>query len=163
MHRPAPGLVLLLFALLAVPAAAQQLTAIEIIQPGIYTTDVVSSEGNASGIARNIVENERLALATTTIPLTQGVKFGFHYKPVGPLPGFVRLQKVILLPRPGLRPPGKPPVLRIDNLLDRRINETSYTEYSLDDVFELVPGQWTFQLWWNNRKMAEQSFTLVVR
>ncbi len=161
MRRLALAAGLLLLAL--VPAQAQQLTAIEILQPGIYTTDVVDRRSNPSGIAQNTVDNPKLALATTTVPMQQGVRFGFHYRPVGPLPGFVRLQKVILLPRPGLRPPGKPPVLRIDNLLDRRINETSYTEYSLDDVFELVPGQWTFQLWWNSRKMAEQSFTLVAR
>ncbi len=162
MRRVALGVALLMLAV--APAGAQQLSTIEILQPGIYTSEVTESRGNASGIASNTIANEKLALATITIPLQQGVRFGFRYRPVGtPDNGIVRLKKIILVPSPGLRPPGKPPVQRIETLLDRRIGETSYTEYSLDDVFELVPGKWTFQLWWNNQKMAEQSFTLAAR
>ena len=30
--------------------------------------------------------------------------------------------------------------------------------YTLEDAFELVPGNWVFEIWQGNRKLATQSF-----
>ncbi|HZQ01606.1 MAG TPA: DUF3859 domain-containing protein [Reyranella sp.] len=154
------GLLLLALA----PAKAQQVTGIEIIDPGIYSVHVTSSQPNANGIPANTSDSEQLEFRATKVPMQKGVHFGFRYHLTGTPDGaVVPIRKVILFPPQGLTPPGKPTVRQIERTLDRKIGETSYTDYSLDDPFELVPGQWTFQLWSGNRKLAEQSFTVVAR
>jgi hypothetical protein len=45
-----------------------------------------------------------------------------------------------------------------DFVLQTRIGETSYASYTLEDSFELVPGEWVFEIWQGNRKLATQSF-----
>jgi hypothetical protein len=32
--------------------------------------------------------------------------------------------------------------------------------YTLEDAFELVPGNWVFEIWQGNRKLATQSFRI---
>lgn len=43
-------------------------------------------------------------------------------------------------------------------MLQARIGETSYASYTLEDAFELVPGDWVFEIWQGNRKLATQAF-----
>ena len=43
-------------------------------------------------------------------------------------------------------------------MIQTRIGETSYASYTLEDAFELVPGNWVFEIWQGNRKLATQSF-----
>jgi hypothetical protein len=30
-----------------------------------------------------------------------------------------------------------------------------------DNDYELLPGRWTFEIWYGDRKLGEQSFTVV--
>ncbi len=162
MRRVLLALGLLLLGL--TPANAQHVTGIEIIAPGIYTAHIVNKERYANGLGANGMESEQLALKTTTVPMQQGVDFGFRYRLSGtPAEAAVKVRKVILFPSPGLKPPGHPTVTEIEETLDRTIGETTYTGYLLEEPFELVPGKWTFQLWWGDAKLAEQSFTLVAQ
>ena len=162
MRRIMMALGLLLLAL--VPAEAQQVTGIEIVEHGIYTTDITGQQSSSSGIVNQTVANAKLALTTTTVAMQKGVEFGFRYRISGtPADATVQIRKVVVFPAPGLTPPGKPTVRQNELPLTRHIGGTFYAGYSLDDPFELVPGKWTFQLWWNNRKMAEQSFTVVAQ
>jgi hypothetical protein len=45
-------------------------------------------------------------------------------------------------------------------VLQARIGETSYASYTLEDAFELMPGNWVFEIWQGNRKLATQSFRI---
>ncbi len=154
------GLLLLSLA----PARAQQVTGIEIIDPGIYTAHVANKQRYANGMGANTTDSEQLALKTTTVPMQQGVDFGFRYRLAGsPADASVKIRKVILFPSPGLKPPGQPAVTEVEEALDRTIGETAYTGYMLEEPWEMVSGKWTFQLWMGNAKMAEQSFTLVAQ
>ena len=40
------------------------------------------------------------------------------------------------------------------------IRADSYSGYSFDDPWEIVPGTWRFEIWLGGRKMAEQSFNV---
>jgi hypothetical protein len=46
--------------------------------------------------------------------------------------------------------------------LPLRIGEISYTDYTFDAPWELVPGPWKIQFWLGDRKPAEQDFNVVV-
>src|SRR6266700_3231647 len=37
----------------------------------------------------------------------------------------------------------------------------TYTSNSLDEESDLVPGQWTFEVWHEGKKLCEQSFLVV--
>ena len=66
--------------------------------------------------------------------------------------------------RGGVQPPkSAQPLQTTDRRLVKVIGGTSYTDYSLDEPWELVPGKWTMQLWQGSRKLAEKSFTVTAK
>ena len=38
------------------------------------------------------------------------------------------------------------------------IGNTGYREYAFEHDWEVLPGKWTFEFWYRNRKVGEQSF-----
>jgi hypothetical protein len=147
------------------PARAQDAVRVEITEYGIYAGDVTRSERDSNGIVRNAVNNIRHAATTTTVPAQIGVHFGFRYRIVGKPAGQpIEIKKVTIYPEGGVRPSqSAQPQQKTEYTLTRKIGDDSYTDYSLDDPWELVPGKWTFQLWYGDRKLVEQSFTLVAK
>ena len=156
-------LIVAFFSLFATLPAWGQVRGIEITEHGIYTADVQSSTRDSQGVQQNISTNFRLAAGTDKIPVRPGVRFGLLYKVVGsPGGGTVSLKKVVVYPPGGLNSPAKPqPITRSETTLSPKIGEIAYTGYRLDDPWELVRGLWTIELWYNDRKLAEQRFTLV--
>ena len=53
------------------------------------------------------------------------------------------------------------PITQDEFLLQTRIGETSYAFYTLEDAFELVPGNWVFEIWQGNRRLAMQVFKVI--
>ena len=144
-------------------AADVEVTGIEIVNFGIYTADITASTSNPGGIGHNTVQNTKLAARTTTIPAQVGVHFGIEYKVLGSPDGAeVVIHRVTKFPGPGLRPPGSSTPLSVsESDVRKAIGAVSYSDYSLDDTWEVVPGVWTIELWHDGRKLAEQQFTLV--
>jgi hypothetical protein len=116
-------------------------------------------------MSQNVVSNIRHAVTTTTVPAQIGVHFGFRYRVNGNPPGEkVEIKKVTIFPPAGLKSPkSAQPLQRNEYTFVRSIGETRYTDYSFDSAWELVPGVWTMQLWYGDRKLAEKSFTVVAR
>ena len=46
------------------------------------------------------------------------------------------------------------------SIFKKKIGETAYLGYGIENDWEIVPGTWTFEIWYSGRKLAEQSFTL---
>jgi len=55
--------------------------------------------------------------------------------------------------------PGRPSSV-VASLVELRVGTTTYTEYALEQPWELAPGAWTFQFFEGDRKLAEFSFTV---
>jgi hypothetical protein len=138
---------------------------VEITEYGIYTGDITRSERDSKGFVRSAVSNIRHAATTTTVPAQIGVHFGFRYRIVGkPAGQLIEIKKVTIYPEGGARPPqSAQPRQKTEYTLTRKIGDSSYTDYSLDEPWELVPGKWTIQLWYGDRKLVEQSFTLIAK
>jgi hypothetical protein len=102
----------------------------------------------------------RHAATLRTIPAQIGTTFGFRYEVVGRAHAApVELRQVVIFPSPGLTPSSSSKPIRQDEfVLQARIGETSYASYTLEDAFELVPGDWVFEIWQGNRKLATQAF-----
>ena len=107
-------------------------------------------------------EGARFTEQTDRIPAKLGVQFGFRYKITGVTEqGTDEFKKVVT----------HPPIKNEKGEIERQYStkETLTTKngyvsevsgYSLDRPEELVPGVWTFELWYHGQKVVSQSFTV---
>lgn len=144
-------------------AADTQVTGIEIVNFGIYAADITSTTPENSGIGHNVVTNQKLAARTATIPAQIGVHFGVECKVLGsPAGAQVTVRRVTRFPSVGLQRPGaKEPTYVSERDVTKLIGNVSYSDYSIDDSWEAIPGKWRLEFWIDGRKLAEQEFTLV--
>jgi len=155
----------LLLVLMSAAAQAEDVQRIEIYDVGIYKSQITGHEeapGTPAGY-RNVVTGIELQQRTTTIPATSGTEFGFRYAIIGnPEGAAVNLRMVSHYPSPGLRNPKTGnAIMRGEYSVERKLGDKSWKSYLLEDDWELVPGTWTFEIWQGERKLAEQSFTVM--
>jgi hypothetical protein len=158
------SIILALVLFTVTPASAQKVSRIDVVEYGIYTGETERTE-QTSPVPTNVVSSIHHAVTTKTIPAHLGTKFGFRYRVVGKPEGqSIDLLRVVLFPPRGLTSPSSTkPIRKYEGTISRKIGETRFMDYTFEDSWELVPGKWTFQLWYRNRKVAEQSFTVVAR
>ncbi len=98
---------------------------------------------------------------TDRIPLRKGVRFGYRYwLKFAPDQKQVRLKRVLIHPEMTL--PNGSKVTRSERTIGRRTTHgivTSIDAYALSEDYELVEGEWIFQLWYQDKMLAEQRFT----
>jgi hypothetical protein len=153
-------------AVLAAPVVhAQGVARVEITEYGVYTVDTDSAQRNSVGVLSNTLSNIRHAETTSMVRAEHGVHFGFRYRIIGsPAGQAVKLRKVVVFPPEGLKSPKSPtPLQTFERTLPLEIGETFYTDYTLDEPWELVPGPWKIQLWLGDRKLAEEDFVVVAK
>jgi len=98
---------------------------------------------------------------TDRVPLKTGVIFGYRYWlkiPSGPY--WAELRRVLIHP-PMLLPDGSI-TTRSERVLRKRTIQgivTTIDAYALNEDYELVEGDWVFQLWYGEDKLTEQRFT----
>jgi hypothetical protein len=157
------ALSLLVMTTSAAHAQIPQIEQIDFTEYGIYTVDREIQGRDALGINRAGASNVRHAATMRTIPAQIGTTFGFRYKLIGkPYDAPVDLRKVVIFPPPGIIPSrSAKPIAQDEFTLHTRIGQTSYASYTLEDSFELVPGNWTIEIWHGNRKLATQSFKVI--
>ena len=161
------SLLLLTFSSLSAYEQAVHIDRIDIVDYGTYTARTeghLAAPGTAAG-RWNTLGNIQHATTTQTIPAQPGTRFGFSYIVVGePEGSLVSLHVVNIFPSPGLNNPANPPPKDRDEY-DRAVHvgEELYTGYRFDHDWELVPGAWTIQLWYEGHLVAEQKFTVVAQ
>lgn len=156
----------------------------DIIEYGIYEADrlgKIDTQDTSTGILTIVNENTiRLVEKTTKVPAVIGIRFGISYIVDGS-PDNAEVELTIRVITPGLsKPPAPAPQMHSRQgvmLGDRRdtgisrtteqwpsrayINKQAYNFFNFEYDWELVPGTWTFQIWTENRMLAEQSFDVV--
>lgn len=122
----------------------------------------IPDAGAAEGV-RHTVGDVSLLTSTETIPARLGVRFGFHYTVSGaPQGGQVTVHYVNRFPEPGLKNPDTGVTTHIEEYDSAvLVGATNYKGWSFDHNYELVPGTWTFEIWYGGRKLGEQSFNVV--
>ena len=154
-----------LFLIACSAVANAQNVRVEVRDPGIYRAAEQGRERVPSLATGDLtyVENAQLVERTTTIVARLGVRFGYIYQVIGK-PGAreVPLRLVALFPQPGLRNPqtGNTTVTE-EVTMAKAVGEPHVDLYSFEHDWELVPGVWTFQIWYEGTKLAEQTFTVV--
>lgn len=101
---------------------------------------------------------------TDRIPLRKGVHFGFTVVPKGGNTGgsSVTVRRVLRFPGRGIRDPQSGKRHACEEItLDLKPGEERLLSYGLDDDGEMVPGEWTYEFWLGNRKLAQRSFKVT--
>jgi hypothetical protein len=159
-------IVLLLLSPMGAHAQTLRVDRVDIVEYGIYTASAqgrpVAAPGTATG-AVTPLSNMQHTVTTRTVPAQLGVRFGFGYIVVGaPLGAQVSIHSVTIFPSPGLHDPASSqPKTRSEYDWTTTIGEQSFRIYTFDSDWEIVPGVWTQQLWYQGRMLAEQKFTIV--
>jgi len=158
------ALVALVAGVTAAAAQADRIDGADITQFGEYEYKVTSTEdlgGTAAGTLKSV--DYKFVAKTTSIPARRGVGFGIEYRVRGaPTDATVPLRSVTIFPAGGLRNPKTgETVPRNEYIEEKAIGALLLKGYTLDEDWEVVPGTWTFQVWFGDQMLAEKSFTVT--
>ena len=128
-----------------------------LVRSGGVINDPSTSTGKS--VSKPVVE---LVRTTDRIPLIKGGQMYFQYRiwPLPERPAYVDLRRVLKHPKMAL-PNGKV-TTGSDFIIKGRVNSSqviAYTGYGLDEDYEMVEGDWIFEIWYKDKKMIEQKFT----
>jgi len=134
-------------------------------RPGLYrlvrsggTIDDPST-GTGKSVVKPVVE---LVKSTERIPLIKGGQMYLQYRiwPLPAQPAYVDLRRVVKHPKMNL--PDGSFSTGSDRMIKGKISSNqviAYTGYGLDEDYELVEGEWVFEIWYQDKKVIEQKFT----
>jgi hypothetical protein len=119
--------------------------------------DPSTSTGKA--VSKPVIE---LVKSTERIPLMKGAQLYLQYRlwylPERPV--YIDLRRV--LKHPEMKLPDGSVATGSDYNLKQKVSVNQaigYTGYGLDEDYELVEGDWVFEIWYQGEKMIEQKFT----
>jgi hypothetical protein len=116
--------------------------------------ETTNSETTATG-QYNIIENTTFTEKTETIPAKLKTSFGIKYI----VNGEPQNQEVKLLVRL-IHPPIKGKT-KSEAEVKAKIGVERFDVYSFDEEYELVPGEWIFQIFYKKQLLVEKSFKII--
>ena len=142
---------------------------------GIYDTEKVEKAVKEKGLAPGtsvFIGDIKLLKLTYKIPARLGTSFGLKYAVNGHPPGAkVYITHRWLFPHPGVKNPETGKLIHYyDEVKPIPIGHTIRGSYLIawsgvvvqrfTEASDLVPGQWTLQLWHGGKKLKEKTFTI---
>lgn len=133
---------------------------------GIYepiaAVKIEAAPETTSGITR-VPGEIRFTEHTNGIPAKLGINFGFRYT----AEGFTGVKKVAIT-----KVVTHPPVKKPDGITSTGFRTTltkpvvggkisGFTGYSFDHEYELVPGPWKIECWYQDQKLVEKTFYVL--
>ena len=143
-------------------AECTNIEGIEILNFGLYSIKEVRVENidsNPDGKVRvfqNIINTEK----TWNIPAKLKTSFGLKYKIAGaPLDCETEIKRVTLYPEPGLKNPQTGSSINsLEKKLKLKVGQSYALGFIFNEPWEMVKGEWKYQLWHNNHLLAEKTF-----
>ena len=128
-----------------------------LVRSGGLIDDPNTSTGKA--VARPVIEHVK---TTERIPLMKGAQLYLQYRLwyLPDQPAYIKLRRV--LKHPEMKLPNGKIATGSDYMLRQKVSVNQaigYTGYGLDEDYELVEGDWVFEIWYQDKKMLEQTFT----
>ena len=164
-------MLLLFLCALALPASAEpdaelHISVAEITAHGVFEARVRSRNRSLSrsNPGADTVEDVRFTDFTTTIPGKLGVNFGFHYElNSSPRGAKLPVKSIIRFPEPGLIAPGGRVYKESVERKNANIGQgyPNLHGYGFDEAWEIVPGEWQFEIWYGNARLIRKTFTVV--
>lgn len=139
-----------------------------VVEAGIYrlvrSGGLIDDPSTSTGksVSKPVVE---LIQTSQRIPLIKSAQMYFQYRiwPVPNQPAYADIRRVLKHP-PMTLPNGKV-VTGSEFTIKNRVSVNQligYTGYGLDEDYEMVAGDWVFEIWYQNRKVVEQTFTTYI-
>ena len=147
---------LLLFTGAAI-AQTPVISKVELQACGVYEGRIERREDDALSASgkRAIVQDNRLLTETSRIPARVGVKFGCHVVLQGtPAGGLATFRAV-------LRLPAGAPKEQLSGSQSYMIGDGGYVGYTFRSTDPVLRGEWTLQIWVDERKLAEKTFIVA--
>lgn len=128
-----------------------------LVRSGKVVDNPETSTGKA--VSKPVIE---LVKSTERIPLIKGGRMYLQYRIwyLPDQPAYVDLRRVLVHPEMHL--PDGAASTGSDFMLKRKVSVNQiigYTGYGFDEDYELVEGDWVFQIWYEDKKLIEQTFT----
>jgi hypothetical protein len=161
MHRI---LTFTLAAGLAVTASAQTSSSVqsaEIVEYGIYRIALTGEHIPLSSTAAGAVEpaaGVRLITTANRVPAVVGTTFGCLFVVRGEPTGAPVTLDIVVEHPPFDKAPGQKTGTTDRVPWPYVIGQKVGYTYTLDNDWEAVPGDWSIQVWYRGRKLAEQKF-----
>ena len=147
-----------------VSPADLEISVAEILGYGVFTTDhsVQRSGYSKSKPPAFDVRGVRFVTYTHEIEAGIGINFGFEYS-INTTPKGQKLpiRSVIRFPEPGLQQPGGR--LYKESVENRRIQigVPVLHGYGIDETWEIVPGEWVFEVWHKDARLIRKTFMVT--
>jgi hypothetical protein len=134
-----------------------------VLQWGIYTLlrggEPVDSPKTSTGkaLSKPVITRDR---TTDRIPLIKDKYMAYQYR-LSNIPGrIVKLRRVLKHPEFNL--PDGTTSTGSDFTINKKLERGevfAYDAYALNEDYEMVEGEWTFQIWHQDKMLVEQKFT----
>jgi hypothetical protein len=149
---------------MAGPAVAADVTALEIVETGLYrakTIGQIASPQAVNGQTSTIADIEFYS-PVPRVPARQGIRFGTRFRVVGsPANQPVLLRSIWRIPEPGIRNPGTGIVYR-QSIAEFTATTGAVTMRGFGFTFpwQIRCGDWIQEVWFGARKLLSQTFTV---
>ncbi len=151
------------------PARAQDMRVdrLEIVEAGFYDNKAatVTSTNRVTGTVTGTVDELAAVKLMQSPPAPSarvGIGFGVRFRSFGERNGErAMLRTVWKIPAPGIVNPTDHATYRESTAaFATRIGSVHWRGYAFDEPWEVVPGEWTLEIWQGDRKMLEKSFEI---
>lgn len=109
----------------------------------------------------DLVTGVRFLSISTKIPLILGTNFGLEYViNTTPIGAKLEVTSVIRFPEGGLVSPSGKIYTQSEESYKVVVGEATLHGYGFDETWEMVPGVWTFEIWYRGAKLVGKNFTV---
>jgi hypothetical protein len=150
-----------------IPAPAATVSGVAIINAGTYTAQSVSAPSRAGQLSPTgtvgTASNWHFVSDSTDVAGQVGTQFGIEFRIDGnPVGEGVTLHLVLNFPPQGIRNPNTGDMMHTANIAfaNLKIGAICLLGYGFHNAWEIVPGVWTEQIWYQDRMLAERTFTV---
>ena len=135
-----------------------------VMQWGIYTLlrggKIIDSPETTTGksVSAPVITRDR---ETDRIPLIKGKYMAYQYR-LSNLPGVRTVELRRVLKHPEFKLPDGTTSTGSDFMIGRKLDDGevfAYDTYALNEDYEMVEGEWVFQIWFQDKMLVEQKFT----
>ncbi|HIG43514.1 MAG: DUF3859 domain-containing protein [bacterium] len=159
-------IITMLTALLPLVVQGQEfvINAAEVVGFGIFQSSKLTRRKGFSdhSPAADSVENVQFLNITSKIPATLGLDFGLEYvintRPRGRP---IEVTTIIKFPEPGLVRPNGKIYLESRETYKTVVGEPALHGYGFDESWEMVTGEWVFEVWHKKARLVSKRFTVV--
>ena len=152
------------------PTVAEQtatVTGITITKVGTYTAQTTSAparpgQETPTGTVGTDV-NWHFVLDSPDLAGKTGTQFGIEFRLDGaPAGDNLTLHAVFIFAPQGMRNPNTGDIMLAAKVAfpNMKIGALCLVGYGFDNAWEIIPGMWTEQIWYQDRMLAERSFTV---